>query len=100
MGLAPTSIFDPESGVVPTTTEACAVIPVDEVATAVYRVAVVGITFILPLVEPASAPLIITELAFVLLQLMGADVSAGFCWGAMASIVSTSFVVIPSVALR
>ena len=71
-GLAPTTMLRcPLSGVVPTTTEASAVSPVAEVATAVYNVSVVGATFIMPLVEPAGAPSILTETAFALFQRNG-----------------------------
>src|SRR5690242_8930215 len=83
----------PLSGVVPTTTEASAVSPVDDVATAVYNAAVPGDTFMLPLVDPAEAPLMLTETASVLFHTSGATASAGLDGTVVnASRVSTSFV--------
>jgi hypothetical protein len=64
-------------------------------------VAVVGITLMFPLVEPAGAPLIETLLAFVLFQLKGATASAGFVGVVLnASIVSTSLAPPHPFALR
>ena len=101
VGLAPTTILGPLSGVVPTTTEACAVSPVNEVATAVYKVAVAGETFIFPLADPPEPPLMLTEIALVLFQLSGAAASAGFDGTVFsASRVSTSFAAPKPFALR
>ena len=92
IGLAPIRMPEPPPGVVPTTTEASAVRPVDEVAVAVYRVGVPGATFILPLVAPAGAPLMVTETTPLLLLLSGASASAGLVGVEdKASRVSTSF---------
>jgi hypothetical protein len=48
MGLAPTRNREPLSGVTPTTTDAVAVCPSEDVAVAVYSVAVLGVTLLLP----------------------------------------------------
>src|SRR5581483_1621154 len=76
IGLAPITILDPVSGVVPTQPEACAVVPVAEVATIVYSVAVVGVSFMLPLLA-TGAPLRVTVVAFAVVQLRGVESSAG-----------------------
>jgi hypothetical protein len=63
------------SGVTPTTTDAVAVFPVIDVAVAVYRVAVVGVTFLLPeedVPPEGGAVSTVTVLAFELFQLKGA----------------------------
>lgn len=91
IGLAPTRMFEPLSGVTPTTSEACAVAPVADVAVAVYSVAVDGLTLMPPLVPFSGAPLIVTEVAFVLLQESGANVSAGFV-GTCGTVVGLSSV--------
>jgi uncharacterized membrane protein len=44
----------------------------------VYRVAVVGFTFMLPLLA-TGAPFNVTVVAFAVVQLKGAESSAGFC---------------------